>query len=209
MTKRNSRGRPRHPDILTPAEWRVVDGVRHGLTNPQIAKRLGFSLNAVKFHISNALSKLGMSSRKDLRLWSGIAEDSAAKGRASMSNNTAPIAIGQIARTVSDIEIARQWYGSVLGITHLFDAGTLAFFECGEVRIMLTEGEAGPESVIYFRLEDLHSHIKAIEARGAKIVSAPHKIHTHDDGTEEWMGFVEDPDGRPIGLMAAIAPSQT
>lgn len=27
------RGRPRHQDRLTPAEWRAVDAVRHGLTN--------------------------------------------------------------------------------------------------------------------------------------------------------------------------------
>lgn len=35
MTKR---GRPPHPDILTPAEWRVVEGVWHGLTIPAIQK---------------------------------------------------------------------------------------------------------------------------------------------------------------------------
>lgn len=207
MTDRNSRGRPPHPDILTPAEWRVVDGVRHGLTNPQIADRHSFSINAVKFHISNALSKLGMSSRKELQTWSGIPANSSAQRQDLMPNNTIPHAVGQIARTVSDIEQARQWYGTVLGLNHQFDAGTLAFYECGGVRLMLSQGEAGPESVVYFQVENLHAGIEAIEARGAKVISAPHKIHTHDDGSEEWMGFVEDPDGRPVGLMAKITPA--
>ncbi len=31
MTGSQQRGRPPHNDILTPAEWRVVEGVRHGL----------------------------------------------------------------------------------------------------------------------------------------------------------------------------------
>jgi DNA-binding NarL/FixJ family response regulator len=33
------RGRPRSDDLLTPAEWRVLEGVRHGMSNPEIARR--------------------------------------------------------------------------------------------------------------------------------------------------------------------------
>ena len=33
----SKRGRPPHDDQLTPAEWRVVEAVRHGLSNPEIA----------------------------------------------------------------------------------------------------------------------------------------------------------------------------
>ncbi|MGE3697155.1 MAG: LuxR C-terminal-related transcriptional regulator, partial [Dehalococcoidia bacterium] len=47
------RGRPRHPDVLTPAEWRVVNAVRHGMSNRVIAERRGISLDAVKFHVAN------------------------------------------------------------------------------------------------------------------------------------------------------------
>jgi len=31
------RGRPRYPDVLTPAEWRVMAGLRAGNTNAEIA----------------------------------------------------------------------------------------------------------------------------------------------------------------------------
>ena len=41
-------GRPPFDDVLTPAEWRVCESVRHGLTNPEIARRLGVSVDAVK-----------------------------------------------------------------------------------------------------------------------------------------------------------------
>ena len=67
MTERTSRGRPPHPDVLTPAEWRVAEAVRHGMTNRLIAQRQGRSLDAVKFHVANALQKLGFSSRAELR----------------------------------------------------------------------------------------------------------------------------------------------
>ena len=35
------------------------------------------------------------------------------------------------------------------------------------------------------------------------VTGAPHRIHTHDDGTEEWMTFFEDPDGNTLALMAS------
>lgn len=205
MNSKRERGRPAHPDILTPAEWRVAEGVRHGLTNPQIAARQSISTDAVKFHVSNILSKLGLRDRGELQLWRGVAEDSAMKGRNAMPANQSISHIGQIARTVSDIAAARDWYRDVLQLEHLFDAGTLAFFACGQTRLMLSEGEAGPESILYFSVDDIHAEWTALETRGAKLVSAPHRIHTHEDGSEEWMGFVEDNDGRPIGLMSHIS----
>ena len=60
------RGRPRHPDLLTPAEWRVAHWVRHGLTNRAIAERFGVSEEAVKFHVANAVGKLGLASETGL-----------------------------------------------------------------------------------------------------------------------------------------------
>jgi len=39
-----ARGRPRHPDVLTPAVWRVANAVRHGMTNAAISRRLHISL---------------------------------------------------------------------------------------------------------------------------------------------------------------------
>ena len=63
------RGRPRHPDILTPREWEVLALVREGLSNPQIGERLSISADAAKYHVSEILSKLGVSSREEAAAW--------------------------------------------------------------------------------------------------------------------------------------------
>lgn len=63
------RGRPRHPDVLTPRQWEVLTLVREGLSNEQIAARLGISLDGVKFHISEILGKLAVSNRNEAARW--------------------------------------------------------------------------------------------------------------------------------------------
>src|SRR5260370_3341576 len=69
MTTGKRRGRPPHDDVLTPAEWRVVHGVQHGMTNRNIAQRRGISLDAVKYHVANAIAKLGVSNKNALLQW--------------------------------------------------------------------------------------------------------------------------------------------
>ncbi len=63
------RGRPPYPDILTPREQEVQALLREGLTNEQIASRLNISANAAKYHVSEILSKLGVSSRYEAATW--------------------------------------------------------------------------------------------------------------------------------------------
>jgi DNA-binding CsgD family transcriptional regulator len=65
----NRRGRPPHPDILTPAEWQVLEGVRAGRTNQEIADQLGVTFHTVKFHVSNMLAKLQLRDRQQLAEW--------------------------------------------------------------------------------------------------------------------------------------------
>jgi signal transduction histidine kinase/DNA-binding CsgD family transcriptional regulator len=50
---------------LTPREREVLAGVAEGLTNKQIAGRLGISDRTVQFHLGNVLGKLGVSSRTE------------------------------------------------------------------------------------------------------------------------------------------------
>jgi DNA-binding CsgD family transcriptional regulator len=65
------RGRPRHDDILTPREWEVLGLLRAGLTNEQIAGRLGFNLATAKFHVSEIMGKLGVETREAAAAWPG------------------------------------------------------------------------------------------------------------------------------------------
>jgi DNA-binding CsgD family transcriptional regulator/predicted enzyme related to lactoylglutathione lyase len=203
MTERKERGRPPHPDVLTPAEWRVVEAVRHGLSNPEIAKRQGVSLDGIKYHVANALLKLGFSSRLELRQWDGVRRDSALFGKGEgMVDSVSLGAIGQIARSVKDIAEAGKFYGEVLALPHLYTFGTMAFFDCGGTRLLLSQGEGAVESILYFRVPDIHAAHAALSARGAVFVNAPHRIHKHADGTEEWMAFFNDNEGRPLAIMA-------
>jgi catechol 2,3-dioxygenase-like lactoylglutathione lyase family enzyme len=112
--------------------------------------------------------------------------------------------IGQISRTVKDIKQAEAWYGEVLGLPHLYTFGKLAFFDCGGTRLFLTEGGDVPkeESILYLRVTDIEEAHNALKARGVEFTSAPHMIHRHADGTEEWMAFFKDPEGRPLAIMS-------
>lgn len=205
MTHNRQRGRPPHDDILTPAEWRIVDAVRHGLTNRQIAERRGISIDGVKYHVANALQKLGFSNRKELRAWDGVVKGSALKGKESdMTGTTELGAVAQISRQVSDIEAARTWYGDRLGLAHLYSFGDIAFFDCAGLRLYLSQsdGDAADDSILYFRVADIHRVHEDLKSRGIDFLGAPHMVHKHDDGTEEWMAFFNDPDGKPLAIMA-------
>ena len=204
-------GRPRHDDVLTPAEWKVAEQVRHGMTNRRIAERMGVSLDAVKFHVANALSKLGFASRGQLRLWDGVAKGTALhqKRRSAMDAETISdsyMMLGQIARTTKKFEESHAWYRDVLGLPELYCFGNLAFFDLGGVRLMLTEEEGGlaSESILYLRVPDIHAAKAELEKRGVKFINAPHLIHRHEDGTEEWMAAFEDNEGRPLQLMMQV-----
>ena len=205
MTAPRDRGRPPHPDILTPAEWRVVEAVRHGMTNSEIAKRRGISLDAVKYHVANALLKLGLSKRAELRSWSGVRRDSNLFAQESTMIDVKIGTIGQIARSVKDITAATRWYGEVLGLDHLYTFGNLAFFDCGGVRLFLSEGEKeSSDSILYFRVEDMGAAQAALESRGVVFTNAAHMIHRHEDGTEEWMAFFADNEDRPLAIMSQV-----
>ena len=173
------------------------------MTNPEIAARLGVSLDAVKYHVANALQKLGFESRAGLRRWNGVRRSSnlATKELPVEQNPLGPI--GQIARSVTDVAAARRWYEEVLGLPHLYSFGNLASFDCGGVRLFLSEGDGGPaESIIYFRVADVRSAHEQLAARGVEFTHAPHMIHRHEDGTEEWMAFFKDEEGRPLGIIS-------
>jgi len=198
------RGRPKYPDTLTPAEWRVAEAVRHGLTNPEIATKQGVSVDAVKFHVSNILSKLSFSSRSQLQKWDGIRMDSVQRKDERELEDLNFALIGQIARFVTDVEKATNWFRETLGLTHLYSFGELSFFDCRGVRLFLNVGDPTKNSIIYFNVPDIHVAHDHLKEMGVEIVSAPHLIHKHKDGTEEWMAFINDVDQQPLGLMSSV-----
>jgi catechol 2,3-dioxygenase-like lactoylglutathione lyase family enzyme len=163
--------------------------------------------------VRNAVAKLGLRSRAELQRWRGIPKDSAAYRNSSRQETTAMTPqelhlgpVGQISRTVRDIDAASEWYGKVLGLKHLYTFGKLAFFDLGGTRLYLSAegGDSQPESTLYFRVQDIGAAYTELSARGIEFKGAPHMIYRHPDGTEEWMAFFKDPDGRFLALMSQV-----
>ncbi len=208
MSGSSRRGRPPHDDVLTPTEWRVVHAVQHGMSNREIAARRGISLDAVKYHVANAVAKLGLANRQALRRWFRVPGTSALRlqERPIMSTLTlGPLA--QISRTVRDIKESEAWYGTTLGLPHLYTFGSLAFFDCGGTRLYLSAQEKpAPESILYLRVADIRTAYELLRSRGVEFADAPHLIHRHADGTEEWMAHFHDPEGRPLAIMSQVKP---
>ena len=122
--------------------------------------------------------------------------------------------IGQIALTVNDLPAAVSFYRDVLGVRFLFEAPpSLAFFDCGGIRLMLAPPErdgaaAGQRfnSVLYFSVDDIHVAAAALEARGVAFEQAPH-IVARLPHANLWMGFFRDGDGNLLAIMSEAAPA--
>lgn len=209
MTVRRGRGRPRHPDVLTPAEWEVLDWLRHGLSRRRIARRRGTSLDAVKYHLDNISAKLGVEDTAALRAWPGIPADSPRHLEDATSMTGAPAIrnLGQVSLLVTDVTRAEAFYRDTLQLPHLFTFGDLAFFQAGETRLFLRAVPADawrPGSILYLTVDDIGAAHAAFAAAGVTFAGAPHRIHTHDDGTEEWMAFFDDSEGNTLALMSRV-----
>lgn len=197
------RGRPAHDDALTPAEWRVVEFIRHGLTNAAIAAHLGLSLYAVRGHQRAAVAKLGLPDRQALKHWTGVR-----KGSTRIEGDNMQLGpISQIARRVENLDRARAFFKDIVGLSELYAFPGLAFFDLGPTRLMLTEKGARCEAdILYFQVPAIGAAHQALSERGATFSGAPHMIHRHPDGTEEWMAFFKDDEGRDLALHAVHAP---
>jgi DNA-binding CsgD family transcriptional regulator/catechol 2,3-dioxygenase-like lactoylglutathione lyase family enzyme len=205
MPRTTRRGRPPHDDVLTPTEWRIAHAIQHGMTNREIARRRGISLDAVKFHVANILQKLELADRQALKRWFRAPRDSGLNEKgAAVSSDLNLGRIGQVSRTVKDVQQAEAWYRDVLGLPHLFTFGKLAFFDCAGTRLLLTQNEGEPttESILYLYVENIDGAYRILQTRGVEFLSAPHMIHKHADGKEEWMAFFKDPEGRPLAIMS-------
>ena len=84
--------------------------------------------------------------------------------------------IGQIAINVRDLDRATAFYRDVLGMTFLFTVPAMAFFQCGDVRVMLGEMEQPehqhPASIVYYRVADIEVAHEALVARGVPSCSS-------------------------------------
>jgi methylmalonyl-CoA/ethylmalonyl-CoA epimerase len=115
--------------------------------------------------------------------------------------------IGQIAIPVEELERAVAFYRDVLGLPFLFQASGLAFFQCGNVRLMLSRPE-GPDAptracILYYKVDDLHHAYGLFQQQGVRLVGEPHLIAKMGDH-DLWMFFFEDTEGNMAALMSEL-----
>ncbi len=73
------------------------------------------------------------------------------------------------------------------------------------MRLFLSEGEGqASESILYFQVEDVRTAHEALASRGVQFTHAPHMIHRHANGQEEWMAVFDDNEGRPLAIMSKV-----
>ena len=119
-----------------------------------------------------------------------------------------PRKIAQIAIAVADLERAKGFYRDVLGLAWIADAPpSLSFFQCGEVRLMLSPPE-GPEtrgnSILYYGVDDANAAYQAMAAKGAEFDQPPHVVGRLGD-KEVSLAIGRDSEGNLFGLMSERA----
>ena len=112
----------------------------------------------------------------------------------------------QVAITVDNLAQAKDFYHNTLGMKFLFEAGHLAFLQCGELRLMLTTPEKQEPrggTILYYKVSDINATCAAIKARGVSLLEEPHLIARMPDH-DLWMASLNDPAGNILGIMCEI-----
>ena len=125
--------------------------------------------------------------------------------------NLAQSRIRQIAVVCKDVARATAFYRDTLGLPFLFAAGpSLAFFDCGGVRLMLSlpeeKGDAAGQrfaSIIYYAVPDIQEAAAVLVGRGVQFEAAPHVV-ARLPHADLWMGFLRDPAGNMLAIMSEV-----
>ena len=112
--------------------------------------------------------------------------------------------IGQIAIRARELPRAVKFYRDVLGLTYLFEAPSLAFFQCGGVMLMLSPDAETPEfdhaaSILYFDVTDIQAAYRTLIERGARFRDEPHIVH-RAGAKNLWMSFFYDGEGNVFAI---------
>jgi methylmalonyl-CoA/ethylmalonyl-CoA epimerase len=110
--------------------------------------------------------------------------------------------IGQVEVLVRDISRAAEFYTDKLGIQLLYSDKKSAVCDCNGIRLMLSKSDTDTSrSVIYFKVDDIHTAYTFLDDRGVKFVDSPKKVVNVPDYTL-WLAFFHDVDNNLLALMS-------
>lgn len=88
--------------------------------------------------------------------------------------------IKQIYIPVKELDRAVQFYRETLEVPFLFQAGKLAFFDCGGVRLMLSPPEnedfATSSPILYLSVESIDDAYVQLKNVGVSFIDQPHLV---------------------------------
>ena len=104
------------------------------------------------------------------------------------------------------------FYRDVLGLPLMFETNGMAFFQAGNLRLMLGEQSRSEEApafrpggaAVYFDAPDLPALGSALEARGV-VFKGPAETLQRTEAGELQLRFFADPDGNLLALMGMVA----
>jgi catechol 2,3-dioxygenase-like lactoylglutathione lyase family enzyme len=115
-------------------------------------------------------------------------------------------ALAQVALTTRDLAKARRFYRDTLGLSLLFEAGDMLFFQLAGLRLMIGLSPSQPigGALLYFDAPDMDELGPALEARGVKFLDAGQVVQRNATQELRLREFL-DPDGNPLALMGWVA----
>ncbi len=112
----------------------------------------------------------------------------------------------QAALTVTDLARSVAFYRDILGLPLLFETNGMAFFQAGELRLMIGTNSPDPPSrgtVLYFDAPDIDDLAPALEAKGVVFIG-PIEVLQRTETQELKLRIFRDLDGNPLALMGMV-----
>jgi methylmalonyl-CoA/ethylmalonyl-CoA epimerase len=113
--------------------------------------------------------------------------------------------VGQIFVNAHDLDRAVAFYRDRVGLRFLFQVPRMAFFQCGELTVMLGIAESAefdhPASLLYFDVADIADAHRTMRGRGVEFRTDPHPVH-REPGRELWLADFRDTEGNTMALMS-------
>ena len=114
----------------------------------------------------------------------------------------------QVALTTSDLSVAMAFSRDRLGLTLLFEANNMLFFDVGGTRLMLAydadrRRPERPTGILYFHVDEFVEALTRLTVSRANLVGEVETVQSTNAGLLRLQQF-EDPDGNMLAIMGFV-----